>query len=111
MHTARYAGEAASYDENVDLLLSELVGHADRTATFRTAIALVSPDGWEVIAEGSVNGEITESRRGEGGFGYDPIFSVDGVTFSEMGAAEKHRISHRAMALREMAAQLRSLEA
>lgn len=109
VHTARYAGEAASYDENVDLLLHELAGQPNRSARFITAIALVKPDGTEVTAEGAVDGEITEQRRGDGGFGYDPVFSVAGVTFSEMGAGEKHQISHRARALQALASALRPL--
>ena len=102
--TARYAGPDATYDDNVDKLLAELDGLSDRTARFKTAVALVDPDGTELVAEGVVEGRIAERRRGSGGFGYDPVFEVEGGrTFSEMGTAEKHEISHRARALAALA--------
>ena len=101
--TARYAGPEATYDDNVDKLLADLDGRSDRTARFKTAVALVDPDGTELVAEGAVEGRIAETRRGSGGFGYDPVFEVGGRTFSEMGTAEKHEISHRARALAALA--------
>lgn len=101
--TARYAGPEATYDDNVDKLLADLDGRSDRTARFKTAVALVDPDGTELVAEGVVEGRIAETRRGSGGFGYDPVFEVGGRTFSEMGTAEKHEISHRARALAALA--------
>lgn len=106
VHTARYAGPSATYEDNVDRLLAEMDGVKRRTARFKTAIALVDVSGKEVTVEGVVEGEITTERRGTGGFGYDPIFSVGGRTFAEMGSDEKHRISHRALALRALAAAL-----
>lgn len=110
VHTARYAGEAASYDDNVDLLLEEMAGKSDRSARFVTAVAFVSPGRPDVVVEGFVDGEITEARRGRGGFGYDPVFSVGGVTFAEMGIEKKHEISHRARALHALAKELQRLE-
>lgn len=107
VHTARYAGESASYSDNVDLLLENLAGQNDRRARFVTAIALATSDGVELVVEGAIEGEISTERRGSGGFGYDPVFSVDGVTFSEMGPSEKHRISHRARALQALASAIR----
>ena len=104
VHTARFAGPNATYDQNVDRLLEELEGVADRRARFRTAVALVSAD-WELVAEGSVEGVIAGGRRGSGGFGYDPVFAVGGRTFAEMGE-EKNEISHRARALRALAEKL-----
>jgi XTP/dITP diphosphohydrolase len=104
VHTARFAGPNATYDENVDRLLQDLDGLTDRGARFRTAVALVD-GGVEVVAEGIVEGEITTVRQGRGGFGYDPVFAVDGRTFAEMGS-EKHEISHRARALRALAEKL-----
>lgn len=101
--TARYAGPDATYDDNVDKLLAELAGRSDRNARFKTAVALVDPDGTELVAEGVVEGRIAETRRGSDGFGYDPVFEVEGRTFSEMGTAEKHEISHRARALAALA--------
>ncbi|MFO7300625.1 MAG: RdgB/HAM1 family non-canonical purine NTP pyrophosphatase [Actinomycetes bacterium] len=103
VRTGRFAGPDATYDENVDHLLSLLGDRSDRTARFRTALALVFPDGTEVTAEGVVEGEITFERRGTGGFGYDPVFAVDGVTLAEMGMEAKNRISHRARAVAALA--------
>jgi XTP/dITP diphosphohydrolase len=107
VHTARYAGEDASYDDNVTKLLTDLEGVSDRRARFRTAVALVTPDGGELVVVGTLEGEITRERRGGGGFGYDPVFAVDGTTLAEMSPAEKNEISHRAAALRALATALR----
>jgi XTP/dITP diphosphohydrolase len=85
--TARYAGLEATYDENVDKLLGELDGRSDRGAEFRTCVAIVWPDGQELIAEGSVDGTITTERHGDRGFGYDPVIAPvvsDGRTFAQM---------------------------
>lgn len=106
VNTARYAGPGASYEDNVVRLLASMEGVEDRTARFRTVVALVMPDGVEVIAEGSVEGVITKERRGGGGFGYDPVFEVDGQTLAEMPAEDKNALSHRARALRALAASL-----
>ncbi len=106
VHTARYAGEDATYEENVAKLLAELEGVTDRTARFRTAVALVTPTGEELVVEGALEGVITTERRGSGGFGYDPIFEVDGRTLAEIPLAEKNRISHRALALAALAEAL-----
>ena len=106
VNTARFAGIGASYSDNVHLLLEELEGVADRRARFRTVVALVYPDGGEVVAEGAVDGVITFDPRGEQGFGYDPVFEVDGRTLAEMSLAEKNRFSHRARALRALAETL-----
>ena len=107
VHTARFAGPDATYSDNVAKLLEEMDGVKRRSARFKTAIALVDESGKELTVEGVVEGEITTEPRGEGGFGYDPVFSVHGRTFAEMGPQEKHRISHRAVALRALAAVLR----
>jgi XTP/dITP diphosphohydrolase len=104
--TARYAGESATYDDNVDKLLRELAGVESRGARFRTAVALVTPDGEELVVEGELLGLITTERRGAGGFGYDPIFEVDGRTLAEIPADMKNEISHRARALHELATVL-----
>ena len=106
---ARYAGEGATYADNVAKLLAELEGVAQRRARFRT-VALVSfPDGTEIVAEGSVGGTIAAAPRGEGGFGYDPVFvpdEGDGRTFAEMTAEEKNVLSHRSRAFAALAAAL-----
>jgi XTP/dITP diphosphohydrolase len=103
VRTARFAGPGASYQDNVELLLEKLDGADDRRAQFRTAVALVMPDGFEILVDGVLDGSITESPRGNGGFGYDPVFEVDDRTLSEMGMAEKNTLSHRARALRALA--------
>jgi len=104
--TARYAGENATYDDNVDKMLRELEGKESRAARFHTAVALVTPDGEELVVEGVLEGVITTERRGTGGFGYDPIFEVDGRTLAEIPADEKNSISHRARALHALAEAL-----
>ena len=111
--SARYAGEDATYQDNVDKLLAELdrVGAVEpdqRTARFRTAVMVVWPDGEELLVEGAVEGWIALEPSGDGGFGYDPVFvpaERDGRTFAEMGD-EKHEISHRGRAFRALAAAL-----
>ena len=109
--SARFAGPAASYDDNVAKLLHALDGLPPdaRRARFRTVAAACLPDGREVVAEGAVDGAITDVRRGSGGFGYDPVFVADdgdGRTFAEMTPAEKRAISHRARAFSALTAAL-----
>lgn len=106
VHTARFAGPNATYDDNVNKMLNEMEGKTDRAAKFRTVVALVFPDGVEVTAEGSVDGVVTTERRGSGGFGYDPVFEVGGRTLAEMTAEEKNSLSHRARALKSLLHQL-----
>ncbi len=101
VYSARYAGEDASYDDNCAKMLRELDGVEERGARFRTVICYV--DAMRALfAEGEVVGEILRERRGEGGFGYDPIFRPDGEekSFAEMTAEEKNRVSHRGRAVR-----------
>jgi XTP/dITP diphosphohydrolase len=106
--TARYAGIDATYAQNVDKMLRDLAGVEDRTARFRTAVALVTPTGEELVVEGVLEGVITTQRRGDGGFGYDPIFEVDGRTLAEIPTEEKNQISHRALALLTLGEKLRT---
>jgi XTP/dITP diphosphohydrolase len=103
VRTARFAGPGATYQDNVEHLLKKLDGADDRRAQFRTAVALVMPDGSEILVDGVLDGSITESPRGDGGFGYDPVFEVEDRTLSEMGMADKNTLSHRARALRALA--------
>jgi len=113
-HTARFAGPDATYGENVDKLLAELEGKQDRRARFRTVVVCRFPDGREIVADGAVEGVIVLSRRGQGGFGYDPIFApqgAGGLTFAEMSPADKHLLSHRGHALRLFAARLKQVGA
>ncbi len=106
VHTARYAGDAARYEDNVAKLIEEMSGIEDRRARFRTVVALVFPDGVEVTAEGVLEGTITERPKGDSGFGYDPVFELEGRTLAEMGPEEKNRLSHRALAIRALAESL-----
>jgi XTP/dITP diphosphohydrolase len=107
--SARYAGADATDADNVARLLAELAGTPGpgaRRARFRCVIVLRRPDGTEVVATGAVEGRIAAAPRGDGGFGYDPVFvpdEGDGRTFAEMTPEEKHRISHRGRALRALA--------
>jgi XTP/dITP diphosphohydrolase len=106
VRSARYAGPDATYAQNVAKLLAELGNRSDRLARFRTVIAVVDPSGDEWTAEGIVEGTIVREPRGRYGFGYDPVFEVDGRTLGEMTAFEKSAMSHRAIALRNIAALL-----
>lgn len=102
VHTGRFAGPEARYEDNVAKLIEVMKGRTDRSARFRTVVALVFPDGVEIMAEGSVEGVITERARGERGFGYDPVFAVGGRTLAEMSLDEKNQLSHRARAIRAL---------
>ncbi|MCU1466298.1 MAG: non-canonical purine pyrophosphatase, RdgB/HAM1 family [Actinomycetia bacterium] len=111
VYSARYAGEHASYADNVTKLLRELEGVAppQRTARFATVAIARAADGTEVVSRGEVEGIIAPEARGERGFGYDPVFvplEGDGRSFAEMGADEKHAISHRGRAFRALAAAI-----
>ncbi len=108
VYTARFAGPNATYAENVEALLAALDGIRDRSARFRTSIALVTKTGVEVVADGHLDGVITDAPRGNSGFGYDPIFEVDGRTLAEMSASDKDEISHRGRALRALVVAIRS---
>jgi XTP/dITP diphosphohydrolase len=108
VYSARFAGEHATYADNVAKLLHELrdVPGPERTARFTTVALARWPDGREVAAIGDVEGTIGGEARGDGGFGYDPLFvpvEGDGRTFAEMTAVEKHRVSHRGRAFRTLA--------
>jgi XTP/dITP diphosphohydrolase len=108
VYSARFAGPDATYADNCNLLLRRLDGVPPerRTARFATVALAHWPDGREAAALGTVEGTIAETARGEGGFGYDPVFvplEGDGRTFGEMTAAEKHAISHRGRAFRTLA--------
>jgi len=109
VHSARYAGPEADDTANRARLLSDLAGHGDRDARFRTVVAFAQPDGEVVLFEGTCEGTIGESERGEKGFGYDALFRPEGEvrTFAEMTREEKNRISHRGRALRAFATYLR----
>ena len=106
---ARYAGEDATYADNVAKLLQELSGATDRRALFRTVALVAWPDGREVAGHGVVEGHIALGTRGDHGFGYDPVFvpdDGDGRTFAEMTGEEKAAVSHRARAFAVLMARL-----
>jgi len=111
VHSARFAGPDATYAANVDRLLAELDGVENRSARFRTAIALVVPGSEPLVVEGRLEGTITTRRRGDRGFGYDPVFAVGDRTYAEMSDDEKNQISHRARALRALASALEAASA
>lgn len=103
VYSARYAGEMKDPNQNMELALSKLNGVEDRSARFRTVIALFWQGG-KYQFEGIVNGKITLSKSGKDGFGYDPIFEPEncGKTFAEMNLSEKNLVSHRARAFAKM---------
>ncbi len=109
--SARYAGENRSFDANIEKLLSNLADKPDKTARFRTVISVIIND-HETAFEGICTGRIIDTRRGDNGFGYDPVFIPDGSnkTFAEMSLAEKARYSHRARATAKLVAFLNKLE-
>ena len=102
VYSARYSGGGS--EENMTKLLHNLTGKSERGAQFRTVIALLIGEESHLF-EGVVRGTIIEERRGEGGFGYDPIFVPEGydLTFAELGSEVKNRISHRAKAVKQLA--------
>ncbi len=107
--SARYAGDGHDFEANMTKVLEELQGVENRSARFRTVVALIL-GGKEYQFEGIVRGQIIQARRGNEGFGYDPVFLPDGsnLTFAEMSLADKNRISHRARAVEKLAEFLRS---
>ena len=110
VYTARFAGEGATYADNVAKILRELDGVDNRRARFRAVAAAAFPDGRVLVAEGAMDGEIAVAPRGDQGFGYDPVFipaEGDGRTFAEMSSDEKHATSHRGRSLRALAELLK----
>ena len=103
VHSARYAGPDKSAAANIDKVLSELEGKTKRNAQFRTIITLILNSSTFTF-EGIVHGAIILEKRGENGFGYDPIFVPEGAlkTFAEMTLTEKNQYSHRARAFQKM---------
>ncbi len=107
--SARYSGEDATYQSNVQKLLNELNDEGHRTARFRTVLAFVTAKETHTF-EGIVNGEILKKQRGRGGFGYDPVFQPDGFeqTFAELPSNVKNEISHRGRAIQKFLAFLKA---
>lgn len=100
VYSARYAGDGHDSQANMQKLLKEMEEKNNRKAQFRTVISLIEK-GEEKLFEGIVRGKITQEKRGNSGFGYDPVFQPEGfdVTFAEMGSEVKNKISHRAKAV------------
>jgi XTP/dITP diphosphohydrolase len=108
VHSARYAGEKATDRENCDKLLSEMEDKKERAAHFVCVLSLATPGGPALTWEGRCDGEITTERRGESGFGYDPVFFFPELdkTFAEASMEEKSGVSHRGRALAEFVSEI-----
>ena len=107
--SARFAGENATYGDNVAKLIADLEGESDRTARFRTVAAIVAPDGEEIVVDGVTWGTIAIEPVGSGGFGYDPVFipdDGDGRVYAQMTLDEKNALSQRGRAFRALAKTL-----
>ena len=102
IYAARFAGPGATYSDNVRRLLEVMDGREPRTARFRTCCVACMTDGREIAAEGVLEGRILGAPRGQEGFGYDPVFEVEGTgrTLAEMTPSEKNEVSHRARAMK-----------
>jgi len=111
VYSARYAGEDKNSEANMKKVLEKLTKINEREARFRTVISLVI-DGEEKQFEGIVNGEILTEKRGDSGFGYDPIFKPEGFdqSFAEMGLKDKNKISHRGRAVQKLVDYLKKLD-
>ncbi|NTV99191.1 MAG: non-canonical purine NTP pyrophosphatase, partial [Chlorobiaceae bacterium] len=122
VYSARFApmpdNRPPAYEDNVRYLLERMRGIGNRTAQFRTVIAMkgripgaVGDYSFEQTSQGSVRGTITLERRGCEGFGYDPVFMVEerGLTYAEMGIEEKNTLSHRALAIKKAVADLKKI--
>ncbi|NAS11716.1 non-canonical purine NTP diphosphatase [Poritiphilus flavus] len=111
VHTARYAGEHRSADDNMDKLLENLESKSNRKASFITVIAMNLPQEEKTFI-GEVKGVITTEKRGSEGFGYDPVFLPDGFdkTFAELPLEIKNTVSHRARALQQFVTYLKKLK-
>jgi XTP/dITP diphosphohydrolase len=109
VYSGRYAGPAHDDEANMSLLLANMKGEEDRKARFHTVISLII-DGKEHQFEGAVEGQIIHHKKGNQGFGYDPVFMPDGFnrTFAQMSAEEKSSISHRGQAVRKLVAFLKT---
>ena len=113
IYAARYAGPGCSFDDNIRKMLGEMSGvpEGKRGATFSCVIALCRPGLEPLTFRGDCCGRILEARRGVGGFGYDPIFIIDGIekSFAELNTAEKNVVSHRAIAVKKCREVLKKL--
>ena len=108
VYSARYAGPERDDHRNMDLLLNNLLEKENRSAEFQTVITFIDEQGQSHPFLGIIKGEIIQEKRGENGFGYDPIFKPDGYdnTFAELSGEIKNKISHRAKAVEQLLAYL-----
>lgn len=108
VYSARYAGEQASDEDNVNKLLEEMSGLEKRRAYFQCVLSIAVPSGPALTYEGRCDGTITKERRGSGGFGYDPVFLCDTFqkTFAELSMDEKNKVSHRGLAMQELCGEM-----
>ncbi len=108
VYSARYAGENATDQENVDKMLAELKGHDNRNAAFKCVISIAVPSGAALTYEGECKGVIAKEPAGENGFGYDPLFFYPDFnkTFAQVDMAEKAAVSHRGKALKQVAEEM-----
>ncbi|NTU72832.1 XTP/dITP diphosphatase [Candidatus Roizmanbacteria bacterium] len=112
VYSARFSGENASDEENCHKLLNALIGEKNRKARFHCVLSLAVPSGPALTYVGQCDGVIIDDKRGNNGFGYDPIFYFEelGKTFAELSMEEKSRVSHRGKALAEMKNELESIK-
>lgn len=112
VYSARFAGLPVDPEKNISLLLHQLEDVNNRNACFKTVICLISPQQSPVFFIGEIKGEITHERRGQSGFGYDPVFLPLGseLTFAEMSPSEKNKISHRSRAIQKLQSYLPLLQ-
>jgi len=111
VYSARYAGPNCTFEDNVKKMLEEMKGKENRNARFRTVVSLII-NGQEHYFEGIVKGRISETRSGNEGFGYDPIFIPEGysTSFAQMSIEEKNKISHRGRAMAKLVEFLKNME-
>lgn len=112
IYSARYGGESLPYKDKIEGILTEMKGEVDRRAHFECAMVLIFPDGRKISAVGTVEGRILEEPKGDGGFGYDPIFYSNELekSFGEATDEEKNSISHRGRALEGICKILEDME-
>jgi XTP/dITP diphosphohydrolase len=112
VYSARYAGPNCSYEDNVNKMLFEMKGKKNRDARFRTSICLILSESTKYFFDGICSGEILSEVRGEGGFGYDPIFLPKGesLSFAEMSLERKNAISHRGRAVAKLSQFLEAMD-
>lgn len=112
VYSARYSGENATDEENVTKLLSELKGVKNRKAHFQCVLSIAVPSGPALTYEANCEGTIIDERRGDNGFGYDPVFYFEeyNKTFAELSSEEKHRVSHRGKALAQVKTEVQQIK-